>query len=85
MFCFLILDKSAKFPVVKQLLVNCHHYPYTTWNHYFRVGELSAIVKTTTFRNSLIQHMRRVHGSFHVGFSVVVVTLYSYMVEYPFV
>ena len=37
------------------------------------------------FRISLIQHMRHVHGSFHVGFSVVVVTLYSYIVEYAFV
>ena len=29
--------------------------------------------------------MRRVHWSFHVGFAVVVVTLYSYIVEYAFV
>ena len=44
--------------------------------------------ETKGFRNSVIQHVSRVHGSllcrFHVGFSVVVV-LYSYIVEYAFV
>ena len=42
--------------------------------------------ETEGFRNSLIHHvMRRVYGSFHVGFSVFVVTLYSYIEEYAFV
>ena len=76
--------------------VKLHTVGNLTQNEVRPVGHLTFLSKHVCqrseakgFRNSLIQHVSRVHGSLLLsiprGFFSVVVVLYSYIVEYAFV